>query len=220
MGGFTDPPSTGGGGYDYVQDAEPGDAVEGEEWYDTGDNAAFVYDGAGWIEETVTDHGQLSGVSPDDHHTQTTSSDIDHSQVQNVQGDQHHTRPTVTSESGGNKIWAQTAWYRTGPSELFDGDTSTQARDPSGRFIPFGFITGIKVYVGPKDHGAAKIVFDSVTTGNRVATFDNIRDGEWGSVSFTPLMGGVRFHCPEDYWIDVGEIEIEVTRFIEHDHNI
>lgn len=62
----------GGGGYNYVQDATPSGAVEGEEWYDTGANAAYVYDGASWIEQTVSDHGQLSGVSAADHHAKPT----------------------------------------------------------------------------------------------------------------------------------------------------
>lgn len=62
----------GGGGYNYVQDAQPSGAVEGEEWYDTGANAAYVYDGASWIEQTVTDHGNLSGITASDHHVKPT----------------------------------------------------------------------------------------------------------------------------------------------------
>ena len=58
-----------GGGYNYVQDAEPGDPSEGEEWYDNGADAAFVYDGSAWIEQTVVEHGQLSGVGSGDHHS-------------------------------------------------------------------------------------------------------------------------------------------------------
>jgi hypothetical protein len=44
----------GGGGFDYVQDAEPTSPSEGEEWFDTGANEAYVYDGAGWLQETNT----------------------------------------------------------------------------------------------------------------------------------------------------------------------
>ena len=65
----------GGGGYNYVQDAEPGDPSEGEEWYDTGADAAFVYDGSAWIEQTVVDHGQLSGIGSGDHHSRYTDSE-------------------------------------------------------------------------------------------------------------------------------------------------
>lgn len=64
--------SGGGGGgdaYTYVQDSQPGGAEEGETWYDTGSNAAYVYDGASWIEQTVVDRSQLSGVGGADHHT-------------------------------------------------------------------------------------------------------------------------------------------------------
>jgi len=60
----------GGGGFDYVQDPEPTDPEEGEQWYDTGDDpgSAYVYDGAGWIEQTIADHSELSGISSSDHH--------------------------------------------------------------------------------------------------------------------------------------------------------
>jgi len=68
--------STGGGGggdaYTYVQDAQPSGAAEGESWYDTGANAAYVYDGASWIEQTVAAHSDLSGVSSSDHHAKPT----------------------------------------------------------------------------------------------------------------------------------------------------
>ncbi len=59
----------GGGGFDYVQDPEPAEPEEGEEWYDTGDNGAFVYDGSEWIEQTITTHDKLAGVTPDQHHS-------------------------------------------------------------------------------------------------------------------------------------------------------
>lgn len=64
--------SGGGGGFDYVQDPSPQSPEEGEEWYDTGSDRAFVYDGANWIEQTIGDHGQLSGVGASDHHTRPT----------------------------------------------------------------------------------------------------------------------------------------------------
>ncbi len=55
--------------YTYVQDAAPAGAEEGETWYDLDGNAAYVYDGANWIDLSVTDHGQLSGIGASDHHT-------------------------------------------------------------------------------------------------------------------------------------------------------
>lgn len=58
---------SGPSGYDYVQTAQPVDAKEGETWYDVDGDAAFVFDGAAWIEMTVTDHAQLSGVNPGAH---------------------------------------------------------------------------------------------------------------------------------------------------------
>ncbi|MHB9287367.1 hypothetical protein ACKVMT_10055 [Halobacteriales archaeon Cl-PHB] len=56
----------GGGAFDYVQGATPAEPQEGEEWYATGSGSkaegAYVYDGANWIEQTVTDYSQLSGT--------------------------------------------------------------------------------------------------------------------------------------------------------------
>jgi len=73
---------SGGGGFDYVQSGTPSAAEEGEEWYATGEGTyskgAYVFDGQYWIEQTVVEHGQLSGVQSDQHHsppTQTQNSD-------------------------------------------------------------------------------------------------------------------------------------------------
>jgi len=63
---FEDPPA-GGGGYDYVQSGQPADPLEGESWYDKDANEAYVYDGASWLELSVGDHGELSGVQPGQH---------------------------------------------------------------------------------------------------------------------------------------------------------
>ncbi|GAB7094090.1 hypothetical protein JCM30237_12420 [Halolamina litorea] len=63
---------SGGAGFDYVQDPSPQDPEEGEEWYDTGSDRAFVFDGANWIEQTIGDHGQLSGIGTHDHHSPPT----------------------------------------------------------------------------------------------------------------------------------------------------
>lgn len=49
-------------GYDYVQATVPEAAEEGETWYDIESDRAAVYTGIDWVEMTVTDHGQLSGV--------------------------------------------------------------------------------------------------------------------------------------------------------------
>jgi hypothetical protein len=72
---FEDPPADAGGGYDYVQPDQPAEAAEGESWYDSDANEAFVYDGANWLELTVLDHGELSGVSASDHHTRYSDSE-------------------------------------------------------------------------------------------------------------------------------------------------
>lgn len=76
-------PGVGGsGGFDYVQSSLPAEPVEGEEWYITATDAshsfgadeARVYDGATWHLMSVTDHAELGGVGPDQHHTKSTLS--------------------------------------------------------------------------------------------------------------------------------------------------
>lgn len=59
---------SGGAGFDYVQDPSPDAPEEGEEWYDTGSDRAFVFDGSNWIEQTIGDHSELSGIGSADHH--------------------------------------------------------------------------------------------------------------------------------------------------------
>jgi len=59
----------GGGGFDYVQPAQPSDAKVGEEWYDSDASEAKVYDGSTWHKMTVGQHAELGGVGVDDHHT-------------------------------------------------------------------------------------------------------------------------------------------------------
>ena len=68
--------SGGGGGYDYVEAFYPSDADEGESLYHLTENAAYVYSGSEWIEQTVTDHSQLSGVNEGDHRSDQRVSDL------------------------------------------------------------------------------------------------------------------------------------------------
>ena len=57
----------GGGGYDYVQSAQPVGAEEGETWYDLDAGEARVYDGTAWVKTTVNEHSELSNISAGDH---------------------------------------------------------------------------------------------------------------------------------------------------------
>lgn len=76
--------SGGGGGYDYVEAFYPSDAEEGESLYHLTENAAFVYSGTEWIEQTVTDHSQLSGVNEGDHRSDSRVSAL--APLQSVNG--------------------------------------------------------------------------------------------------------------------------------------
>lgn len=55
------------GGYNYTQPTEPVDPEEGETWYDTDDNLAFVYTGNQFIGLSITQHNDLSGVTEGQH---------------------------------------------------------------------------------------------------------------------------------------------------------
>lgn len=65
------PQTVGNVAYTYVQDAEPSNPAEGETWYDTGANGAYVWDGAAWIEQTIEDHANLSNVTANQHHRES-----------------------------------------------------------------------------------------------------------------------------------------------------
>lgn len=77
MNGHLNVSETVGGGYNYVQDSEPSSPSEGEEWYDTGENEAYVYDGTSWLRLTLVDHGALAGLGDDDHPQYATDTRLD-----------------------------------------------------------------------------------------------------------------------------------------------
>lgn len=77
----------GGGAYTYAGDSQPADPVEGETWYDTGANEAYVFDGASWVKQTVVDHRELSGISAGQHRSdQNIRSTVDGANV-DIEGD-------------------------------------------------------------------------------------------------------------------------------------
>jgi len=138
----------GGGGYNYVQDAEPGDPSEGEEWYDTGADAAFVYDGSAWIEQTVADHSQLTGVNQDDHHsrpTGTTTAGINGGYTQN-QGDGLGSVADgiQISSSDGNCFNPQSTDFTV---EFADGSTETYSNIDGAETRNFGDRVVVRVSI-------------------------------------------------------------------------
>ncbi|NLV14425.1 hypothetical protein [Haloarcula argentinensis] len=63
-----------GGGFDYIQSAEPADPENAELWFDTdggtdGNGQVKVYDGSQWDTTGYVSHDQLTNVSPGDHFT-------------------------------------------------------------------------------------------------------------------------------------------------------
>jgi hypothetical protein len=73
-------PASGGGSgppYTYVMDGFPEGAEEGESLYHITEDAAYVYTGSTWVEQTVTNHSQLAGVSAGDHHDRYTDAEAE-----------------------------------------------------------------------------------------------------------------------------------------------
>ncbi|GGM26836.1 hypothetical protein [Haloarcula argentinensis] len=65
--------ATAGGGFDYIQSAEPADPENADLWFDTdggtdGNGEVKVYDGSQWDTTGYVSHDQLTNVSPSDHH--------------------------------------------------------------------------------------------------------------------------------------------------------
>lgn len=94
---------SGGGGFDYVQDPSPQDPSEGEEWYDTGSDSAFVYTGSAWVEQTITDHSKLSGIGSSDHHSRYT--DAEARDAVSGAGFNRRTSTQTIFQSNGTSSW-------------------------------------------------------------------------------------------------------------------
>lgn len=87
-------PAVGGGSdsaYSYVRDGYPTDAQEGDSLYHITEDAAYVYTGTEWVEQTVTSHSQLSDITADAHHSPPSSTNS-------------------AGVSGGWKEWDDTSW--------------------------------------------------------------------------------------------------------------
>lgn len=96
-------------GYDYVQTDQPENPQEGETWYDVDADRAYVYDGANWVEMTVTDHGQLSGVGSGQHRSDGNVRDT-------VQGIQHPPRVDSNKFRQGDEVESQASNASSGSS--------------------------------------------------------------------------------------------------------
>lgn len=116
-------PASGGGSgppYTYVMDGYPSDAEEGESLYHITEDAAYVYTGSTWVEQTVTNHSQLAGISEGDHRSDQRVAEL--APVESVNGRtgavsglldaadynpeaDTHARPSGTGSTGGAKGW-------------------------------------------------------------------------------------------------------------------
>lgn len=124
-------PASGGGSgppYTYVQDGFPDGAKEGESLYHITNNAAYVFSGVDWIEQTVTNHSQLAGISEGDHRSDQRVSDL--APVQSVNG---NTGDVTAVPSGVITMWSGSPSNVPSGWTLCDGSDGTP--DLRNRFI-------------------------------------------------------------------------------------
>jgi len=117
-------PASGGGSgppYTYAMDGYPDDAEEGESLYHITEDAAYVYTGSTWVEQTVTNHGQLAGISAADHHDRYSDSEAsDAAPVQSVNNE--------TGDVSLSEVSTETE------SVNLDGNERTFLSKPNGTF--------------------------------------------------------------------------------------
>ena len=111
-------------GYDYVQTDPPANPSEGQTWYDVDADGAFVYDGAGWVEMTVTDHGQLSGIQAGQHRSDSNIISTVDGQVDADTVDGSHASdlgaPNSTDTGNVETGWTSSNFNRTSIPDEYD----------------------------------------------------------------------------------------------------
>ena len=124
--------SGGGGGYDYVETFYPSDAEEGESLYHLDEDAAYVYTGTEWTEQTVTDHSQLSGVGEDTHFTHAAvAGSGSHTDLSDVTEGDHRSDSRVSDLAP-----LQSVNGRTGDvTGLFEASDYTPETDTHSRYV-------------------------------------------------------------------------------------
>lgn len=186
---------SGGGGFDYVQDPSPQDPSEGEEWYDTGSDSAFVYTGSAWVEQTITSHDKLSGVT----------------------SDQHHTRPTGTGSAGTTSGFFGFGSATVSPggygtySETFDLRQTADALRLSNVSAEWpARVDGWAVYV----NGSQKASGSGMLTGQTIDLSDQYVH-TW-TLEITCIDDGGDGWSP----VTVGNVELSVLAVVGHSHTI
>lgn len=160
-------------GYDYTQATKPANPKEGETWYDLDDDRALVFiDDNGTTDDlTVTDHGQLSGIQPWQHLSQTDVQSAVHDRYTDTEAIQA-TDGVINAATVGGQSASDLATPATttsvakvpfsvddmsgtgSASDLSDGDTSTSveldgsAGQYTGISVDGGEVSEIRVYWG------------------------------------------------------------------------
>ena len=143
-------PASGSGlstAYTYVQDGYPNGAEEGESLYHVTEDRAYVFDGDNWVEQTVTDHGELSGVSEGDHRTDAQVSNL--APVDDVNGQTGSVSISGVSSGTSNPNGSDydsggtwTLWNAGGPIAVTECSGSVSTNEP------YGFEVYLEIYSG------------------------------------------------------------------------
>jgi len=131
-----------------------------------------VYDGSAWVEQTVVDHGQLSGVGAGDHHTRYTDAEAAGAALQYValfQGTNAHKQRYTYDTSD---LGSATIEYRCDPngsagftvyengSQVADAFSSSGTNTTiSTSFTPSSGVNSYTLSINRPDNGGAEYWF-------------------------------------------------------------
>jgi hypothetical protein len=158
-------------------DGYPSDAEEGESLYHVTEDAAYVYTGSSWVEQTVTNHSQLAGISEGDHRSDQRVADL--APVQSRYTDSE--ARTAVDGSNVSVGHAGTA----GDADTLDGNQPEDLTPPS-KSARIGYINTSLSYNGRQEVAIDRIAYvDSVdlsTSGTSSSIYVDLNINGGGSL--------------------------------------
>ncbi|MHC3379404.1 hypothetical protein [Haloarcula sp. H-GB5] len=192
-----------GGGFNYIQAAEPADPENAELWFDTdggtdGQGEVKVYDGTEWDTTGYVSHDQLTNVSPGDHFTPGSglsfaggTLELLLSQYLTIDGNGN--LGVASGSLGQDRLAFDTATQ----SELngHTGDTSNP------HSVDHGQLSG----VGSADHHSRYSDGEAQTAAGSKAAENTVNMSGYGTHSFSnPVSSSDAHHFQAAAWVDNG----------------
>lgn len=210
--------NSGGGSaaYSYVGPSQPAGASEGDSWYDTDNNEAYVYDGASWHKQTVADHGELSGIGASDHHARPSAGT-------NLTEDANANFNAPTSTGNASKTRGlHHPW--THPNAT-DGDSTTTMDVGNGKnhaIVPKygGYITEFEFTVDSRNSGA-KMYLKPGERNDSLPTLNTWSPAATGTHTYTFTDPVPAFNLSGNtYETRLSDLKIKTVEIPSHSHTI